>query len=273
MTGKVFLVGAGPGDTGLITVRGRDCIETADVLVVDALVNPSLFTGAKARVHYVGKRGPGAPHGSSARLSQKAIHTLLIREARKGRRVVRLKGGDPIVFGRGSEEMEALRAAHVSYEVVPGIPSPIAVPAFAGIPITDRRWSSQVTFLTGQEGPNRHSDYKRVDWKSLPIGGTLVILMGVSRWPIIQKRLLALGWPPSMAIAAIESGTTKAQRVIQAYLGKSVRIFKKRKLVAPAIIVVGQVAGLSGALSWVEKEKPLLGRKVVVTRAEFQSSA
>ena len=271
--GKVYLVGAGPGDPGLITRRGFDLLHQADVLVVDALVNPSLFVNARAQIIFVGKRGSKGRAHASHRIQQQQIHRVLIAHARKGHKVVRLKGGDPLVFGRGSEEMEALRKAHISFEVVPGVTSAIAAPAYAGIPITDRRWSSQVTFLTGHESANRESVFGRVNWTKLHPEQTLVILMGVTRWPFIQEQLLKSGWPASKPVVAIESGATVSQRVILATLKSSRREFKVKKLSAPAVIVVGDVGNLAKRLSWVDREKPLLGKRVVVTRSEHQASS
>jgi len=270
--GKVYLVGAGPGDPGLITRRGMECIESAHSIVMDDLVSSDLVAQSKAKFFYVGKRGPGAARGASLKSSQHNINRLLVGLAKKGQFVVRLKGGDPVVFGRASEELEALKRAKIPYEIVPGVTSAIAVPAYAGIPISDRRWSSQVTFLTGQEGKERISKTPAVDWAKLYPGQTLVILMGVGRWPQIRKNLLKFGWPKKKPVAAIEYGTTPKQRILLTNLGESRVKFKKNKLVAPAIVVVGDVAKLSRSLAWFKKERPLLGRKIVVTRSEFQSS-
>ncbi|OVE75276.1 uroporphyrinogen-III C-methyltransferase [bacterium F11] len=269
--GKVYLVGAGPGDPGLITVRGEDLIRSADVIVMDALVNPYLVYSTKARIISVGKRGPGASHGSSIKKTQGGIHRILIQEARKGNRVVRLKGGDPLVFARGGEEMEALSRAHIPFEVVPGVTSLIAVPGYAGIPVSDRRWASYVTFLTGHEGKGRH-EIPGVNWSLLPKGGTLVILMGVSRWGFIRQQLLLSGWIQTLPVVAIEWGTTVHQRIIQTTLKESLKEFKKRTLRAPAIIIVGWVGKLTRMLNWIQKEKPLLGKRIVITRSEFQAS-
>lgn len=269
--GKVFLVGAGPGDPSLITRRGWDLVQSADVVVVDDLVNPLLLQKTQAAIVYVGKRGSGAPHGAFLKLPQAGINRLLISLAKEGKRVVRLKGGDPLIFGRGGEEMEALRAARIAFEIVPGVSSTIAAPAFAGIPLSDRRWSSAITFLTGQESLDPRVKTPGVDWKKLSPSGTLVILMGVGRWHQIRSTLLALGWPAKKTVAAIQSAADRNQKTILTTLDDSGRIFKKRKLVSPAIIIVGEVGSLSRRLSWVPQEKPLLGRRVVVTRAEAQS--
>lgn len=268
--GIIYFVGAGPGDPGLLTVRGRELLQQAQVVVVDALANHSLLREAThADIIYVGKRGPGAPKGSSRLLPQAGINGLLIKLAKKGLRVVRLKGGDPFVFGRGGEEAEALAKAKVRYHIIPGVTSATAVPAYVGIPVSDRRWASHVTFLTGQEGMDEKASH--VKWTALSQDGTLVILMGVSRWPVIQKKLLASGWSKNKPVAAIESGTTSQQKKIITTLGKSISDFKRKKLAAPAIIVVGEVVRLSSKLDWVHKEKPLLERKIVVTRAVDQN--
>jgi uroporphyrinogen III methyltransferase/synthase len=260
----VHIVGAGPGDPGLITRRGLELINTADVIVLDALVNPALLRGnPTAEIIYVGKRGPGARCGAMLTMPQPQINRLLIKLAKKGRRVVRLKGGDPFVFGRGGEEMEALRDAGLGYEIVPGVSSAIAAPAYAGIPVSDRRWASHVTFLTGHEG--RVPDYAPRE--------TLVVLMGVAAWPRLALNLAAEGWPARTTVAAVESGTTREQRVLMTTLKESTDFFKKKKLEAPTIVVVGDVARHGKTSAWLSRVKPLLGRTVVVTRAEGQNDS
>ncbi len=271
MKGKVILVGAGPGDPGLLTVRGQQLLARADVVVTDALVNPRLWEGLRARIIDVGKRGPGAPHGAHQRESQSTINQMLVRLAKQGNNVVRLKGGDPFVFGRGSEELEALHRAKIPFEIVPGVSSAYAVPAYAGIPITDRRFASHVTILTGHEKDEKKSVWS-IDWNRLSPDGTLVIFMGVSRWPAIQAELLKLTWPASHPVAAIEWGTTVWQRVIYSRLDTAAADFKKQHLHAPAIIVVGRVAKLGRSLEWFRRNLPLLGSRVVVMRPEGQAS-
>jgi uroporphyrinogen III methyltransferase/synthase len=242
-------------------------LRRADAVVVDALVNPILLRECpSADIHFVGKRG-----GSMHAVPQKKINALLVRLARSGKRVVRLKGGDPFVFGRGGEEVEALRAAHIPYEIVPGVTSAIAAPAYAGIPVSDRRWSSQVTFFTGHEGKPSEEGSSGVDWSALSPSGTLVVLMGVAEWPSIRRNLLKRGWNKSTPVAAIISGTTKDQRVIATTLSQSEKKFKQQKLAAPAVIVVGGVSQLARTRGWVHHARPLLGRKVVVTRAAHQN--
>lgn len=270
-SGRVFLVGAGPGDPGLFTRRGADLVSTADAIVVDALVNPALLREASAEIFYVGKRGPGAPKGASLALPQAGINRLLIRLARAGRRVVRLKGGDPFVFGRGSEELDALVDAGISFEIVPGVTSAVAAPAAAGIPVTDRRWASQFTIVTGREGRDGQALSPEIRWDRLPTDGTLSILMGVSRWSGIQASLLSAGWSSSTPVAAVESGTTDRQRTLLSTLGRSVADFRRARLVAPAVIVVGRVAGLARRFGGRTADKPLAGRRVAVTRAADQN--
>lgn len=262
----VFIVGAGPGDPGLITKRGLDLINSADVIVMDALVNPALLRGnARAQIIDVGKRGPGAPGGHKRVFPQEKINQLLVKWGRTGQRVVRLKGGDPFVFGRGGEEVDALAKAGILYEIVPGITAAIAGPTYAGIPVTDRRWSSQVTFITGHEGA-KETDGIGVDWQNLSPQGTLVIFMGVSQWPDIRKTLLNYGWPADHPVCAIASATLPEQRVLSTTIKESENYFKIKKLTAPAVIVVGHVASLAHVRGWVHKTKPLLGKKIVVTR-------
>ena len=266
--GKVYLVGAGPGDPDLITVRGKDLVSQADVIVVDDLVNPLLLlNNPTAKIIYVGKRGPGSPQGAFLKLPQKGINRLLVSLALKNRKVVRLKGGDPVIFGRGGEEMEALHQAKIPYEIVPGVTSAVAGPAYAGIPLSDRRWASTITFMTGQESDHAAPG---IDWEKLSAHGTLVILMGVARWKSIQTRLLSLGWPKKKPVAAIQSAACRDQKIYLTTLTDSQRFFKSKKLVSPAILVVGDVSNLSRRLSWIEKEKPLLGKTIVVTRPALQ---
>ncbi len=269
--GKIFLIGAGPGDPGLITVRGREALRRADVVVVDALVSPEALRGLKGKIVYVGKRGPGAPHGSSLSLPQEVINKLLVRLGKQGKMVARLKGGDPFVFGRGSEELEELQRADVPCEVIPGVSSAIAAPAAAGIPITERRWASQVTIVTG----HGHAGTRGVDpvspnvnWKKLPREGTLVVLMGVGSWKNIRRKLLFARWPSAKPVAAIESGTNPTQRIIQTTLGASIDDFERRRLIAPAVIVVGDVVRLAARGKRVVVTRPLEQNKELVRRLE-----
>jgi uroporphyrinogen III methyltransferase / synthase len=256
----VYLVGAGPGDPGLLTLRGADVLGRADVVVYDRLVHPSLLELAPhaAQRVYVGK----APGG--AEMGQSDINALLVEQGRAGRAVVRLKGGDPFVFGRGGEEAEALAAAGVSFEVVPGITSAIGAPAYAGVPVTHRGTSTHFTVVTGHEDPDKGSF--DVDWNALAhVGGTLVILMGAGRVAEIASRLVAGGLPPETPVAAVRNGTRADQQTVRATLAT----VGDAGVQAPAAIVVGDVAALD--LSWFES-RPLFGRAVVVTRAREQAS-
>ena len=256
----VYLVGAGPGDPGLLTVRGAEALGLADVVVHDRLVHPSLLDLAPpgAERIYVGK-APGR-----AEIEQAGINALLVEHGRAGRAVVRLKGGDPFVFGRGGEEAEALAAAGVPFEVVPGITSAIGAPAYAGIPVTHRGVSTHFTVVTGHEDPAKESS--DVDWEALAkAGGTLVILMGAGRVGDIAARLVAGGRSPETPVAAVRNGTRADQETVRATLAT----VGDADVRAPAAIVVGQVAGLD--LAWFET-RPLFGRSVVVTRAREQAS-
>jgi uroporphyrinogen III methyltransferase / synthase len=256
----VYLVGAGPGDPGLLTVRGADVLGRADVVVYDRLVHPSLLDLAPAAAErvYVGKT-PG-----EAEVEQGDINALLVEQGRAGKEVVRLKGGDPFVFGRGGEEAEALAAAGLTFEVVPGITSAIGAPAYAGIPVTHRGKSTHFTVVTGHEDPDKGGF--DVDWSALAnAGGTLVILMGAGRVGEIASQLVAGGLSPETPVAAVRNGTRADQQTVRATLAT----VGAAGVQAPAAIVVGDVAGLD--LSWFEA-RPLFGRAVVVTRAREQAS-
>lgn len=256
----VFLVGAGPGDPGLLTVRGADVLGRADVVVYDRLSVSSLLDlapRAAERIN-VGKR-PG-----QATLDQEAISALLVERGRSGATVVRLKGGDPFVFARGGEEARALLAAGVSFEVVPGITSAIAVPAYAGIPLTMRHSSTSFTVITGHEDPSKPGE---LDWDAVArLGGTIVVLMGVGRLSKIVDRLIDGGLAPDTPAAAIQWGTRPEQRTVRATLAT----LADQAIEPPSTIVIGRVAGLN--LDWFES-RPLFGRRVVVTRARAQAGA
>ena len=261
----VYLVGAGPGDPGLLTVRGAEVLAIADVVVHDRLSAASLLDlapGSAQRID-VGKRpaGPGGEQGRS--VAQERINELLVEHGRTGATVVRLKGGDPFVFARGAEEAAALESAGIDYEVVPGITSAIAVPAYAGIPVTLRYSSTSVTIVTGHEDPAKgRTD---VDWEALArVGGTIVILMGVANIGAITERLLAGGLPPDTPVAAVRWGTRSDQTTVRATLGD----IADQRLRSPATIVVGEVAAQH--LRWFER-RPLLGTSVVVTRSRAQA--
>ncbi len=259
--GTVFLVGAGPGDPGLLTVRGQELLRQAEVVVYDHLVSPRLLDVCppSARLIYVGKE---AEKPSS---SQRAINVRLIREARAGKQVIRLKGGDPLLFGRGGEEALALRRAGIPFEIVPGVTSVIAVPAYAGIPLTDRTVSSSVAIVTGHEDPAKPGS--RVNWAQLATAcDTLVCLMGVSTLPAIAKQLLRAGRAASTPCAVIEWGTYPRQRTLIATLGTIAAKARAASIRPPAIIVIGEVVKLRRHLDWFES-RPLFGRRILVTRA------
>jgi uroporphyrinogen III methyltransferase/synthase len=271
--GVVYLVGAGPGDPGLLTLRGGELLVTCDAIVYDALANPALLALASVRerdipveLHAVGKRG-GAP--VSAR--QDEINALLVRLAREGKRVVRLKGGDPFVFGRGSEEAQALARAGVRFEVVPGVTAGIAAPAYAGIPVTHRRVSTSVTFVTGHEEAGA-DDTGSVDWASLArAGGTIVLYMGVAKLPSIVAALGAGGMSADTPAAAVEWGTYPRQRTVSATVATLVHEIARANLRPPVISVIGSVVGLREEIAWFER-RPLFGKRVVVTRAQSQAA-
>ncbi|MBI2207075.1 MAG: uroporphyrinogen-III C-methyltransferase [Candidatus Rokubacteria bacterium] len=243
--GRVALVGAGPGDPGLLTVRGLELIRAADVIVYDRLVNPELLDEARPdALRISAAKRPGAH-----RLSQPQINELLVIHARQGREVVRLKGGDPFVFGRGGEEAEALVAAGVPFEVVPGVSSAIAAPAYAGIPVTDRRYASSFAVVTATEEPER-SD-ARVRWERLATSvDTLVVLMGVARLSSIVATLERAGRPAATPVAIVVRATTAAQRTVVGTLGTIVEAAEAAAVESPAVIVVGEVVRLSEKLSW-----------------------
>jgi uroporphyrinogen III methyltransferase/synthase len=257
----VYLVGAGPGDPGLITVRGAELLARADVVVYDRLAHPSLLDLAPAAAERI---DVGKAPGRVA-MDQDGINATLVRQGLAGREVVRLKGGDPFVFGRGGEEAEALIDAGVPFEVVPGITSAIAAPAYAGIPVTHRGLSTHVTIVTGHEDPAKGTT--DTDWPALArAGGTLVILMGAGRLETIVDLLIANGRPPDTPVAAVRWGTRAEQSTTRATLATITAL----GVASPSAIVVGPVAGLD--LTWFEA-RPLFGRRVVVTRAREQASA
>ncbi len=265
--GQVILVGAGPGDPGLITVRGREVLAQADLVLHDRLGTAELLPVCRSGAELV---DAGKAPGQVA-MTQDQINAALVEGARAGRAVVRLKGGDPFVFGRGGEEAEALAAAGVDFEVVPGITSALAAPAYAGIPVTHRGLAAAFTVVTGRE--DRDKEAHQTDWSALARApGTLVILMGMSRIGAIRDALLAGGRPATQPAACVQHGTTSGQRSVRATLGDLPERVAAAGLAAPGVIVVGDVAGLDPAMGWFER-RPLLGRSVVVTRARAQASA
>ncbi len=268
--GAVFLVGAGPGDPGLITVRGKKLVDTADAIVYDALANrailpPDAVEKGIPELFFVGKRG-----GDSKSVAQDDINELLIRLAREGKRVVRLKGGDPFVFGRGSEEAVALNEASVPFEVVPGVTAGIAAPAYAGIPVTHRGLATSVTFVTGHEDPGKATT--QTNWKALAqVGGTIVLYMGVKTLPAIAAALIDGGMPPEIPAAAIQWGTVSRQKTVVATLATLPDAAAKQGISAPVITVIGWSVVLRDEISWFET-RPLFGRQIVVTRAAQTST-
>ena len=266
MTGKVFLVGAGPGDDGLLTVRAAELIARADLVALDALVSKEIAARIppETEVVYVGKRS------SAHTLPQDQINALLVREAKNGKTVVRLKGGDPFVFGRGGEEAEELIAAGVPVEIVPGISSSIAGPAYAGIPVTHRSHATSLTLVTGHEAGDGSSTGIR--WPALAqLDGTIVFMMGFANLPTIVTKLTEFGVPPSRPVAVISKATTREQRTVAGTLADIEAKVAAANLPTPALIVVGEVVKLHDVINWFET-KPLFGKRVVVTRAREQAS-
>lgn len=263
--GKVYLVGAGPGDPGLLTVRGKECLERADVVLYDYLANPALLSYApdQAERVYVGRRGKGAYP------EQETINRLLIERARTQKMVVRLKGGDPFVFGRGGEEAEALAAAGIEFEVVPGVTAAVAVPAYAGIPVTHRTLASTLTIVTGHEDPEKPST--ALDWARLAGSqGTLVFLMGMKNLSTITTRLISEGLAPSTPVAITRWGTWVSQQTVVGTLADIVQKADAARLEPPTVIVVGEVVRLRPTLNWFE-QRPLFGKRVLMTRAKEQA--
>jgi uroporphyrinogen III methyltransferase/synthase len=266
-TGKVILVGAGPGAPDLITVRGADALRRADAVVYDALASKALLELAPPgalRID-VGKRGHDEPTRT-----QEETNALLLRLAAEGRTVVRLKGGDPYVFGRGGEEASACAAAGIPFEVVPGVSAVLGALAFAGIPITDRRHGASFAVVTGHKDPTKVTRETRWDLLARA-ADTLVILMGMRNLAQIVARLLEAGRSPATPSAVVMSGTLPAQRVVTAPLGDLVARVASAGVGAPAVVVIGDVVSLREALAWYERQ-PLFGRRVLVTRAPEQAS-
>jgi uroporphyrinogen III methyltransferase / synthase len=264
--GIVYLVGAGPGDPGLMTVRGAELVASADVILYDRLIPATALRGARedAQLVYVGKR-PGEPESP-----QPDIDQLMVEHARAGRGVVRLKGGDPFVFGRGGEEAEALSDAGVPFEVVPGVTAGVAAPAYAGIPVTHRDEASAVAFVTGHEDPSKEGS--AIDWDALArFPGTLVLYMGVRRLGDIVTRLVAAGRDADEPAAVVERGTTPAQRTVTSPLAELPEAVAETGIGAPAIVLTGAVAARRETIAWLER-RPLYGLRVVVTRARAQAS-
>ncbi len=263
---KVYLVGAGPGDPGLITENGIRALKEADVVIYDFLANAELLAHAPKRAEclYVGKKG------LTRHISQESITRLIIKHAKAGKTVVRLKGGDPFIFGRGGEEALALVEKSIPFEIIPGVTSAIAVPAYAGIPLTHRDFSSSVTFLTGHESEKKGKN--AVNWKGLAKSdNTLVILMGWKNLKITAKKLIAGGRDKDTPVALVRWGTTTRQRCVTGTLKEIVRLAKDSDIKPPMITVVGDIVRLREKLNWFEA-RPLFGRSVLVTRTREQAS-
>ena len=263
--GTVYLVGAGPGDPGLLTLRGKECIEMADVLVYDYLANPGFLTFAKpgAEKIYAGKKA-----GDHA-LKQGDTNALLVARAREGKTVTRLKGGDPFVFGRGGEEAEELVAAGIPFEIVPGISSTIAGPAYAGIPVTHRAFNTQLTLFTGHEDPTKGES--TLDYAAIARApGTKVMLMGIERLRAITSQLIEAGADAATPIALVRWATTPRQQVLTGTLATIADASEAAGFKAPAVAVIGGVVTLRDSLRWFD-QRPLFGRRVVVTRTREQA--
>ncbi len=263
--GKVYLCGAGPGDPGLITVKAKEAIEEADCLVYDLLANVTLldYAGVKAEKIFVGKAG------GRGTIAQKKINALLIEKALKGKTVVRLKGGDPFVFGRGGDEAVALSKAAIPFEIVPGVTSPAAVPAYAGIPITHPDIASSVAIISGHK--DAVEARTKEGWRALATGvATVVFLMSRRNLSLITGKLIEAGKAPETPAALIESGTMTVQRTVTGTLETIAALSKKNKIKSPVMLVVGEVVGLREKLNWFET-KPLFAKRILVTRATTQA--
>jgi uroporphyrinogen III methyltransferase / synthase len=265
--GTVYLIGAGPGDPSLITLRGSELLKQCDVVLYDALAHPGLLAMARpsAELEFVGKRGGQKSH------HQSEINERLIELARSGKSVARLKGGDPLLFARGGEEMEALAKAGVPYEVIPGVSSPIAVSAYAGIPLTHRELSSSVLFVTGKGREQPGTD--GLSWSFLArYRGTICILMGMSSLIDTTQQLIAHGKDADTAVAVVQWGARSEQATVVGNLATIAQKVEQAQLGSPALIIIGPVVGLREQLRWFDS-KPLFGKRILVTRAPHQAEA
>ncbi len=265
--GKVYLIGAGPGDPGLITVRGRYLLEKAEVVVYDYLASTRLlkFVPSGAEFVYAGKRG-GVKHTHS----QEEINRMLVDFARKGKVVVRLKGGDPFIFGRGGEEVETLAENGIDFEVVPGVTSATAAATYAGIPITHRDYTATVAFLTGHEDPAKESS--NIDWSKIATGiGTIVVYMGIKNLPLIVKNLIDHGRSPDTPVAVVRWASTPEQKSVVGTLENIAAVVSEAGIKPPALIVIGGVVKLRSKIDWFEK-RALFGKRIIVTRTRDQAS-
>src|SRR4051812_41357779 len=268
MPGKVFPVGAGPGDPGLLTARALELLAVADVVIHDRLIPAGALDGVRpdAEVLYVGKEGGGE------QVPQEETNRLIVDRARAGRSVVRLKGGDPFVLGRGGEEAEVRRAAGVRYEVVPGVTAGVAAPAYAGVPVTHRGLAPAVAFVTGHEDPAKPET--QIDWPGLAgFPGTLVFYMGVRALPRIAERLVAGGRPADEPVVIVERGTLPRQRAVHGTLATIAERATEAGVRPPSITLVGPVAALGEELAWLDAARPLAGRRGAVTRAPAPARA
>jgi len=266
-SGICYLAGAGPGDLGLVTLRVKELVEHAEVVIFDYLCNPEILNWAPkdAEIIYAGKKA------GQHTLKQPEINSLIVEKTSAGKRVVRLKGGDPFLFGRGGEEAEALVEAGLKFEIVPGVTSAIAAPAYAGIPVTHREHTSQLTIFTGHEDPTKDEsslDYNRI--AAAP--GTKVMLMGVERIGAIMSKLQGSGLPPTTPVALVRWGTTGRQQSLAGTVGDIADKVTESGFTAPAVAVIGEVANLREKLGWFEK-RPLFGKRIVVTRTRHQAGA
>ena len=267
ITGKAALVGAGPGDEGLLTLRGKEWLERADVVIYDHLANERLlrFTRQGTEFIYAGKKE------GRVTLSQDQINTLLVEKTKLGKIVVRLKGGDPFIFGRGGEETQALTEANIPFVVVPGVTSPIGVAAYAGIPLTHRDFSSTLSIITGSNEKGREDEH--IDWEKIASrSGTLIFLMGARKLKRISDNLIKYGKDPDTPIAVIQWGTTYRQKTWTGTLNTIVDIAAKENIKPPALTIVGEVVNLKSHTDWYET-LPLFGKTMVITRPEEQSEA
>jgi len=264
MKGKVYLVGAGPGDIGLLTIKGLKCLRKADVVIYDFHLNAQVlnYINHNAEFIYAGKRG------GHHTLTQDEINTILVRKAKEGRTVCRLKGGDPFIFGRGGEEAEALSKERIEFEVVPGISSSVAAPAYAGIPLTHRLYSSSFAVIPGYEDATKKES--TIDWSKLSTGvGTLVFLMAVKNVDLIAQKLIENGRPPDTPVAVIRWGTRPDQKTIVGTLENIAELVKEKHIKPPAVMIVGEVVKLRETLKWYEK-KQLFGYRILVTREHME---
>ncbi len=265
--GKVYLVGAGPGDPGLITLRGKYLLERAEVVVYDYLANPKLlsYVPKTATLIYAGKKGGGL-HA----FTQDGINKLLVEHAKLGKFVVRLKGGDPFIFGRGAEEIEELASEGIEFEVVPGVTSATAAATYAGIPITHRDYTASVAFVTGHEDPTKK--FSNISWEKLATGvGTIVIYMGIKTLPSITQKLITFGRSPDTPVAVVRWASTPQQRSVVGTLATICDVVQQADIKPPALVIVGEVVKLRQTIDWFEK-RPLFGKRMVVTRTREQAS-